>query len=150
MGLVQSLILTAVLFLSATQASAAPIGAVRLCRDQELIEPAQKELNNADIRLPTNLLLDDFGPVDDPHWYDHRWPLTIITLKPVEMPPRVKCIVVPAIISPLSKIQTVAPSDRRNFGVVGVTAGDGNDDPTAPPIPEGFENLHATVVQEFK
>lgn len=132
-------------------AIAAPHGSVRLCRDTELVEPAQRQFDNTDIRLPTNLLLDDFGTVDNPDCCGTRkWPLTIITQKPTELPPHMRCVTVPAIISPLSCVRSVAPSDNRDLEIVGVTSGDGNDDPNAPPLPGGFEQIHATIAKEFK
>jgi len=141
----------ATLLFGAVHANAAPTGAVRLCRDQALMDAVQKRFNNADIRLPTRLLLDDFGRQDGSgSSVGHKWPLAIITLKPVEILPNVRCVVVPATISPLSKVLTVVPSDHRNLEIVGVTTGDGYEDPTAAPIPEGFEHIHVTVAREFK
>jgi hypothetical protein len=71
--------------------AADPSGAIRFCRETDLVEPAQTELNRTHLRLPSGLMLDDYGQQDDPDLWEHRWPLTIITLKPVDMPPHVKC-----------------------------------------------------------
>jgi hypothetical protein len=127
-----------------------PTGTVKLCRETDLVEPAQTSLNAAYIRLPTGLLLDDYGALKDPSPLEHRWPLTIITLKPVEMRPHVQCVTVPAIISPLSRVRSVSPADHRYLEIVGVTKGDGNDDPTAPALAGWFNSVHATVAREFR
>ena len=127
-----------------------PTGTVKLCRETDLSdEQAQTSLNAAYIRLPPGLLLDDYGTQEDQSLLD-RWPLTIITLKPVEMRPHVQCVTVPAIISPLSRVRSVSPADHRYLEIVGVTKGDGNDDPTAPPLPDVFNSVHAAVAREFR
>src|ERR1700704_4351699 len=110
--------------LSTAAGAAEPAGMIRLCREVDLIEPAQTNLDGAYIRLPTGLLLDDYGAQEDPDPLEHRWPLTIITLKPVEIRPHVQCAVVPAIISPLSRVRSISPADHRYLEIVGVTEGD--------------------------
>jgi hypothetical protein len=129
--------------------AAEPTGTVKLCRETDLDDEHQTSLNATYIRLPPGLLLDDYGTQEDPSVLD-RWPLTIITLKPSEMRPHVQCVTVPAVISPLSRVRSVSPADHRYLEIVGVTKGDGNDDPTAPPLPDVFNSVHAAVAREFR
>jgi hypothetical protein len=126
-----------------------PTGTVKLCRQTDLYDEHGISLNTTYIRLPPGLLLDDYGTQEDQGLID-RWPLTIITLKPVEMRPHVQCVTVPAIISPLSRVRSVSPADHRYLEIVGVTKGDGNDDPTAPPLPDVFTGVHAAIAREFR
>lgn len=130
---------------------APPEGTVKFCREAGLVDDAQRKLDNAYVRLPTGLFLDDFGHVGDPD-LDHRWPLTVITLKPVEMPPHVRCVIVPAEISPLSKVQSVAPNDGRDLEITAVGTLDGkeDDDPNLPQSWDWASNIHATVNSRFR
>ena len=136
----------------ATAAWAAPRqGTLKLCREAGLVDDAQRKLDAAYIRLPTGLFLDDFGRIGDPD-LDHRWPLTLITLKPAEMLPHVRCVIVPAEISPLSRVQSVAPNDHRDLEIdaVGTLDGKQDDDPDLPPSWDWTTNIHATVNSLFR
>jgi len=138
--------------LAASETVAAPAkGTIKLCRESGLVTEAQRKLDAADIRLPAGLFLDDFGRVGEPD-LDRRWPLTVITLGPVEMRPHLRCVIMPAIISPLSKVQSVAPSDTRDLEITAVGALDGkeDDDPNLPPSWDRTSNIHATVNTTFQ
>lgn len=132
--------------------AAEPAGTIKVCRETDLVEPAQTNLNEAYIRLPTGLQLDDYGAQEDPDPLEHRWPLTIITLKPLEMRPHVQCVVVPAIISPLSRVRSVSLKDHRDLEIVGVGTPDGKmiSDPDLPPSWDWTSSLHITVEREFR
>ncbi|MDE2162924.1 MAG: hypothetical protein KGJ53_07155 [Alphaproteobacteria bacterium] len=142
-------IILSVVMIGGAQA-APPQGTLKLCREADLVDDAQRRLDSAHIRLPTALFLDDFGRADDPD-FDHRWPLTIITLKPADMPPHVRCVIIPAIISPMSKVQSVAPSDHRvlEIDAVGTLDGKVDNDPDLPPSWDWTPNIHATVSTNF-
>jgi hypothetical protein len=136
----------------APAAASEPTGMVKFCREADLVESAQRKLDAAYIRLPAGLLLEDYGPEIDPDPLTHRWPLTIITLKPIEMAPHIRCVVIPAIISPLSPVRSVAPADHRYLEIVGLATPDGREqsDPNLPPSWDWTPNIHSTVASEFK
>ena len=115
-------------------AATEPTGMVRLCRETDLLEPTRTNLASAFIRLPTGLLLQDYGQEDDSDPLAHKWPMTIITLKPAEMRPHVRCAVVPAVLSPLSRVRSVAPADHRYLEIVGLVTPDGREE-TDPDFP---------------
>lgn len=139
------------LLLPAASQAAEPTGSIRLCREVDLVEPAQTNLNKAYIRLPAAVLLGDFGGRDDP-LAEHRWDLEIILLKPVEMRPGVRCVTVPGIISPLSSVRSVSPKDNRDLEIEGIAKPDGNLNADID-LPESWDwttSIHGTVEQEFR
>jgi hypothetical protein len=116
------------ILLIAAPSRAEQVGAVRICRQTDLPEPAQSRIDNMHVRLPALLWLQDWGIIGDPASADHHWPLSIVTLRPVELPPSVKCATVPARISPDSRVKTVSPRDRRYLEIEGIAKPDGRFD----------------------
>ena len=103
-----------------------PSGSLRFCKGSGYIEPAQTNIDKATLRFPALLLVDDWGPENGS--FDARWPLAILTSKPFELTPRARCITVPAFISPLSKVRSVAPADHRHLEIEGTAHLDGTED----------------------
>ena len=136
-----------------TSTAARPRGAVELCKETDLVEPAQTKLTRADINLPNFLILDDFGVIDDPaSSLENKWALTIMTVKPVRIPSGARCTVVPAVISPLSQVRSVAPKDHRDLEItaLGTATGEVTTNVTLPPSWDWTTNIHDRVAQEFK
>ena len=120
---------------------------VRLCRDTNLVGPAQRELNQADIHLPAAVVLGDFGRPGE-----SIGDLEIILQTPVVMGPGVGCVVVAGTISPLSEVRSVSPQDGRKLEIEGIAKPDGNLNVDID-LPKSWiwaTDIHGTVERQFK
>lgn len=132
--------------LGALPALGASVNGLQVCRKEGFVQPAQGKITGEAIRLPALIGFDDWGREGDPNFSDHRWSLTVVTLKPIELAPGQRCAIVPARITPSSKVRSVSESDHRHFEVDGLMKPNGKPDDDAK-LPDGWDAVQDLDVE---